>query len=73
MKYQIPFTAVSDFIKRITSSWTATKTTDDTVKVQATEHDVDHIILPSVQTDHNVIPVSSHTYTTSENDYHSTY
>jgi len=74
MKYQIPFTLVGDLIKRITNSWTATKTTDDTVKMQSVAHEVDHAIMPVAKK--QVIPIKndqSHLFISSDNDYCSTY
>ena len=48
MKYQIPFKIVSEWIKRITNSWTETSTAS-IAKVLL--HDIEHHIMPAAKSE----------------------
>jgi hypothetical protein len=74
MKANISFTYFNDWIKRITNSWTATKTSGESMQTEAVQHDIHYEPIPtksSFQLQEKATVINMETPAT--NDYCSTY
>jgi hypothetical protein len=73
MKYQVSFKSVSEWIKRITNSWTETST-GDIVKKQTSSQDIEHpVITVAKKKDIALKAGNTHMHVLSDSDYCSTY
>jgi len=70
MKYNVPF--FSDLVRRITDSWSATKTTDKVCKMNSETVEVEHPVLPKTKIKSINIPDGGYPWNHDDN-YGSTY